>query len=176
MTVWMFLDPYASLLANEDADEWNAAHPDEPLKTGRDIEYEEIEETFRSSFPKEKKILFSRDKIASELKNGAPDYYVFDIGGLDGFTMVGGRCKRFADELVAQIAEHPSTLFVPWSSFTQSYIEGALCDLLGEECWVDKTIPPNVIVLDEKERRSNVEAIVLDKLKAAYQKRRRKKK
>lgn len=169
--VWMFLDDYASMTADDRAAAWNEENPTQKPKTAKEIEYEEIEKVFQDSFP-DAKFLFSRDKNAFELRNGGPDYYVFDIGGLDGFTGCGGRCKRFADELVNQVKDHPDTLFVPWSAFTQRYVEGALCDMLGDDCWVDKKIPPNIIVLDDKEMRGWIEGTILDKLKAAYQGRR----
>jgi hypothetical protein len=164
----MFTDDQASMSARDRADKWNDEHPDAPApKTTKDVEYEEIEGVFRETFPDEE-LVFSRDKTAFELRNGGPDYYVFDIGGLDGFTGTGGRCKRFADELVAQIEDHPGTTFVPWSAFTQRYVEGALCDLLGDDCWAEKKIPPNVVVLDDKEMTGWVEQTILEKLGAAY--------
>ena len=170
MTVWMFLDDYASMSAVDKANEWNDANPTQKPKEPNEIEYEEIEKILTEVFAGEK-ILFSRGKPPNELKNGGPDYYVFDIGGLDNFTMVGGRCARFARDLVEQIADLPSTLFVPWSAFTQRYVEGALCDILGDDCWVDKKIPGNVIVLDDKEMRGWIENTILEKLKTAYQSR-----
>ncbi len=173
MIVWMFLDEYASSLAVEDANAWNDEHPEGPPKEPRDIEYEKIEKIFNEVLPNEK-LLFSRNKLPSDLRNGGPAYYIFDIGGLDGFTMVGGRCNRFAKDLVEQVKEHENTIFVPWSSFTQSYVEGALCDLLGEECWIEKTIPPNIIILDDKQRREWIEPIILEKLKTLYQARKTK--
>ena len=172
MTVWMFLDDYASMVADDKAHAWNEANPDKPPKAAKDIEYEEIEKLFRETYPDEK-ILFSREKRPFDLRNGGgPTFYVFDIGGLDGFTGMGGRCKRFADEVVNQVKDHPDTLFVPWSAFTQRYVEGALCDLLGDECWADNKIPPNVVVLDEKEMRGWIEQTIKDKMSALYQKRR----
>lgn len=170
MTVWLFMDKNSSGVSHDKAEEWNAENPDGPQKEGVDIDYEEAEEAFRKGFPGET-ILFSRDKNFYDLKNGSPDYYVFDIGGMDYF---GTRRSDFCRGVIELVADHPDTWFVPWSAFTFRYVEGALCDLLGDDCKVEGKLPPNVLVLDDREIYAGViESTIMDRLRAAYQTRKK---
>lgn len=170
LSVWLFMDEGSSFLAHDRAEGWNDEHPEGPHKRGVDVDYEDAEDAFREAFPGVD-LRFSRGKNWPELKNGSPDYYVFDIGGMD----YGGSSRgNFARGVIDQVEDHPDTWFVPWSAFTFRYVEGALCDLLGDDCQVNGRLPPNVLVLDDKEVYSGVlEHTVMDRLKAAYQARRK---
>lgn len=176
MTVWTFVDPNSSQTDEERADQWNADHPDQPAKTGADLEYEEIEQLFRKSFAAEQ-LAFHRGKLPHDLKNGAPDYYVFDIGGMD----MGGtsaRRRMFSNELARQVREHPNTTFVPWSAFTHRYAEGALEELLlGDDTdteWKLSMLPPNILILDTNSCYDGVLADkILGELRTRYQSRKR---
>jgi hypothetical protein len=177
MTVWTFVDPNSSQTDEDLAEQWNAEHPDQPPRTGADMEYEEIEQLFRKSFADEQ-LIFHRGKLPHDLKNGAPDYYVFDIGGMDmGGTFV--RRRMFSNELARQVGEHPNTTFVPWSAFTHRYAEGALEELLlGDDPdteWKPKTmLPPNILILDSSSCYDGVLAEkLLSELRSRYQSRKR---
>lgn len=171
LTVWMYFDEYASMVSDDKAKEWNEANPDKPPKQAVDVDYEEAEATLTAAFPGVT-ILFSRNKPYWELKNGCPSLYVFDIGMLGGGF--GGGRYEWCNGLYDQIADHPDTVFLPWSSFTQRYMEGVLADTLGEDCKIDNKIPPNVVILDEEEIRKCglIEDELLAKLKKLYQDRR----
>lgn len=168
MTVWMFLDEYASLTAGDRAREWNEENPDKPPREPVDVEYEDVEALLREAFAGET-ILFSRGKRPHELANQAPTIYLWDIGGMDGCT--GSRRGQFSRDVIEQVAEHQDTIFIPWSSFTQRYAEGALCDLLGDECWADGRIPHNVIILDAEQVRKcyDLDNELLGRLRTLYQ-------
>ena len=173
MTVWMFIDPFASGVADDKAEAWNAEHPEGPEKSATDIEYEEIEEAFTKTFPKER-ILFSRGKMPRELANASPNYYVWDIGGLCYTDYSGTQRGDFSRVVIDQIKEHPDTVFVPWSRFTQQYAEGALADLFGDDAFVEKKLPPNVIILDN-DQTIWVEEEIIKELKKLYRARGKKK-
>lgn len=174
MTVWMFLDPFASMVAEDEAKTWNEENPDKPPKDAQDVEYERIEATFREGFPDEKDILFSRGKGFLDLKNGCPDFYVWDIGGMCYTDYSGHGRSGFSRGVVEQLKDHPDTWFVPWSAFTFRYVEGALAEEYGEDVQIDGRLPPNILILDEKEMYKGVlEETIMERLKAKYQARRR---
>lgn len=176
MTVWTFVDPNSSQTDEDLADQWNEANPDKPPRTGADMEYEEIETLFRGGFPDEQ-IAFVRGKLPHDLKNGAPNYYVFDIGGMDlGGTNASRR--MFSNELARQVREHPDTTFVPWSAFTHRYTEGALEELLlGDDTeteWKLSMLPPNILILDSASCYAGVLSTrLLTDLRQRYQTRKR---
>lgn len=149
MHIWMYVDQYSSWSSNNRAEEWNEDHSDEQ-KTGKDLEYEEIEKLFSKAFPAEK-LTFKRDVLLSELRNGNPDIYVWDIGGLCYVDQSGTQRYNWSHEVVRQIEDHPGTVFVPWSAFTQRYVRGALEDLIGEDAFEAQQFPRNILILDENE-------------------------
>lgn len=176
MTVWMFIDPYSSDADHTRAMEWNAEHPDQPAREGVDMEYEDVERVFREGFPEEK-ITFHRGKLPHDLKNANPDYYVFDIGGMD----MGGTSRgHFCNEVARQLADHPNTTFVPWSAFTHRYAEGAIQELLVPDpngVWEDSMLGrvPNILILDSKSCYDGLlEDTILARLRTLYQERRKK--
>lgn len=158
MIVYMFVDETSSMHAEDIAADG---------ETGQDIEYKEIEEFFRDLFPDEK-LMFKRNVTFNDLSNTNPDYYVFDIGGMDiAYDTLGKRRTQWCRGVVNQIADHPNTVFVPWSQFTQGYAKNALLDLIGEEAFDAGKFPPNLIVLSDSENRlSSTEILLREKLKA----------
>lgn len=166
MQVWMFVDPNSSQTEEDRAEEWNEKNPDKPPRSAVDMEYVEIEELFAKTFPAEQ-IQFQRDVMPHSLKNAGPDFYVFDIGGMD-FGGSNARRRMFSNELARQVREHPDTTFVPWSAFTHRYAEGALEEmLLGDDPdteWKPKEmLPPNILILDSN---SCYDGLLSDKLLA----------
>lgn len=175
LTVWSFVDPYSSDADAMRAKEWNEENPDKPPKDGQEMEYEEVEKYFREGFPGEE-IRFSRGKLPHDLSNASPDFYVFDIGGMD---MGGTGRGRFCNEVVRQLADHPNTLFVPWSAFTHRYAEGAIQELLVPDpdgVWEDSMLGrvPNILILDSKSCYDGILAETLvARLRKLYQERRK---
>jgi hypothetical protein len=96
---------------------------------------------------------FTRDVLPYRLANGVCDLYLFDMGGLCRVDFSGDRCTTLAREVLRQSRDHPSTLFVPWSTMTRDYVRLALQEALPE--WedpdavlpADSEAPKNVIVV-----------------------------
>jgi len=95
-----------------------------------EVEYKEITDFFGKAFPKES-CDFHRGKLPHDLSNDLCDFYVFDFGGLmPGCTdMVSSQFN----ELVRQVADHPNTVFIMWSSFTRLSYEEAMQEIFEHE-------------------------------------------
>lgn len=112
MIVWLYVDQFASML------------------TTVEEEYEGLERLFRESL--DCALVFHRDKYPHELRNGCPDIYLFDIGGLCYVDHSGDRRHDFCHEVVRAVEEHPNTLFIPWTSMTRDMFRFALTEVLPE--------------------------------------------
>jgi hypothetical protein len=114
--VWLFVDEFAS------------------LDSTPDDEYDEIEgflcETLRGHT-----LAFQRDMRPHLLANASPRVYLFDIGGMCVTDFGGGMRRNWAHTLIRQLEDHPSTLFVPWTSMTGDSLRSALQEFLPE--WHD---------------------------------------
>lgn len=166
MQVWMFVDPNSSQTEEDRAEAWNAANPNKPPRSAVEMEYAEIMDLFARTFPAEQ-IEFKPDVLPHALQNAGPEFYVFDIGGMD-FGGTSSRRRAFSNALAQQVREHPDTTFVPWSAFTHRYAEGALEEmLLGDDPdaeWKPKEmLPPNILVLDSN---SCYDGLLSDKMLA----------
>jgi hypothetical protein len=159
-TSWSMQDRAAQLNAERD----EGAPEVDPV----DLEYADIEKVFSDAFP-EIDFSFTRGVCPPALKNGCPDYYVWDIGGMAYGDMTGVQRGNFSRMIADEIKEHPDTVFVPWSSFTHRYIEGALADLFGEDAYAEGKLPPNVIILDEKEVWGDMTDTIVKRMQTLYQ-------
>ena len=177
MVVWMFVDDYSSISSQVMAERWNENHPDGPKKDAVDIDYEEIENVFRKTFRGEN-IVFRRNMRPTELVGSAPDFYVFDIGGMDmgsSYYYSSGQRGVFSRYVANALNDHPDTIFVPWSSFTQSYAIGAVSDLiLGvgdvDAEWRNDMAPKNIIFLEESCRSlALIDVQLMDRARELYQ-------
>lgn len=122
MRVYLYVDEFATINSS----------PEE--------EYEEIEEWFREQLP-DADIKFHRKMMPHKLANASPDVYLFDIGGLCYVDHSGERRLNLCHEVLRQVEDHPSTLFIPWTSMTRDYLRYALEDMLPETA---ANTPPNV--------------------------------
>lgn len=123
MKIWMYVDEFAS------------------MESSTEEEYAEIEAAFREWLP-DVKLSFKRGASFMELRNGRPDFYVWDIGGLCYVDHSGDKRVDWCHEVVDQIESHPNTLFVPWTMMTQDYLRFAVTEFLPEFAdKEDKTYP-----------------------------------
>jgi hypothetical protein len=78
-------------------------------------EYQQLERLVRRGLGN--RAQFKRGVNFYQLKGCRPDLYLFDVGGMcyEGFGAAWNWCRNLADVV---IDDHPSTLFVPWSSMT----------------------------------------------------------
>lgn len=113
MQVWLYVDQFAT------------------IDSSSEEEYAELEELFRQTFPGHA-LTFTRDMLPHMLANACPDVYLFDIGGLCYTDYSGGVRINFCKDVIAQVKDHPNTLFIPWSSMTMSYTRDAAEELLPE--------------------------------------------
>lgn len=93
-----------------------------------DDEYDSIEEAFRKAFKND--FEFRRDVHPRRLEGEVPDIYVMDFGG-----MIGVGCDGMTDDvyrgLRQQIDDHPNTVFVLWSSFTEQFYMNLMVEEYG---------------------------------------------
>ena len=91
-------------------------------------EYAEIEDMIRGVLGKD--VSFERDVLPHKLREQRVDVYVFDFGGmLPGCdSLVESHFRSF----IEQADEHPSTLFVVWSSFSGEMYKGFLTEEVGK--------------------------------------------
>lgn len=92
-------------------------------------EYTHLESFFTEQLGKVK---FKRNMLFTELRNGSPDLYVFDIGGLCYVDYSGRQRMDWCNEVLRQVADHPNTLFIPYSDMTRGYCRVAMEDLVPE--------------------------------------------
>jgi len=75
-----------------------------------------------------------------DLKNRSPDIYVIDYGGIGalGASMLS---ECVFSEFAEAVEEHPNTLFIVWSSFSEGFYRAAIANELGKT-----SAQPNVIL------------------------------
>lgn len=159
MTVWMFVDPFASMVGEMEADRRGIAD-DGDMPAAVVLEYVQLEEFFRKAFP-DREILFTRNVPVRELLTGAPSFYVFDIGGMCATDYGGHMRMNWCGGVLKALENNHSTGFVPWSLMTRCEMEGALMDLaLGDakevpDDYEDPTFP-NLFMLSREQNRELV--------------------
>ena len=112
MKVWMYVDQFAT------------------LDSSQEEEYQNLEELIQTALPF--KISFKRNVLPHELKNGNPDIYIFDIGGLCYIDFSGDKRIDMSKTMLEQVNDHPNTLFIPYSKMTVDYVKFAMEDFLPE--------------------------------------------
>ena len=112
MKIWLYVDEFSTM-----------------DRTAED-EYEEIEEFFKGQLSG--RLYFKREVLPGELKNGSPDIYLWDIGGMCIVDHSGDRRIEFCRQIVEQVDDHPNTLFIPYTAMTRRDLQFALTEYLPE--------------------------------------------
>jgi hypothetical protein len=122
----MYVDPFASMDSSPEA------------------EYAEYEQFFRDLLPGVA-LQFQRDVLFTQLANGRPDVYLFDIGGMCMTDYSGQQRFNWCHEVARQVEDHPNTLFLPWSEFTIRHWGDAVKEFLPK-----LREAPNVVLFTPK--------------------------
>lgn len=148
LTIWMYVDPHSTSLYDERAERMGLEGG------GVELEYRELESLIGKTFP-DCEITFSRDKTFTDLANGNPDFYLFDIGGMCAVDYTGVQRSNWCHMILRQLENHPSTGFVPWTCMTQNSVGCVIDDMvLGDsdeipDGYTRKTFP-NLFTDDDR--------------------------